>query len=319
MQFVFAGKAHPADDSGKEMIRQIGAFAADPEVRHRFVFVDDYDIAVARTLLQGADVWLNNPRRPQEACGTSGMKAALNGGLNLSILDGWWDECSTARTAGPSRRPSTLDDLERRDEVEADSLFELLERQVVPLFYERWQGPVPAALGAAGQAQPRHPRPGRHRGPHGARLHRAALRAHRRPGRPARAPTATPPARELAGWKAEVDAAWPGVHVDHVETDDALADLGTERAVEAIVALGELGPDDVQVQLLHGPVGQGEELSAPERGGARGGRRRRRRPPPLPRPLHLRAGRPLRLHRPRRPHPPRPRDPGRARQGAPGR
>src|SRR3546814_11147388 len=90
---VFAGKSHPADDSGKELIRQVSAFASDPEVCHRFVFVDDYDISVARALLQGADVWLNNPRRPHEVCGTSGMKAALNGGLNLSILDGWWDEC----------------------------------------------------------------------------------------------------------------------------------------------------------------------------------------------------------------------------------
>ncbi len=143
VQFVFAGKSHPADDSGKELIRQISAFAADPEVRHRFVFVDDYDIAVARALLQGADVWLNNPRRPQEACGTSGMKAALNGGLNLSILDGWWDECFDGENGWAISSAEHVDDLERRDEVEAGSLFELLERQVVPLFYERWQGPVP--------------------------------------------------------------------------------------------------------------------------------------------------------------------------------
>ena len=93
LQFVFAGKAHPADDSGKAMIQGIVRFAADLGVRHRFVFLEDYDIAVARALYQGADVWLNNPRRPQEACGTSGMKAALNGALNCSILDGWWDEC----------------------------------------------------------------------------------------------------------------------------------------------------------------------------------------------------------------------------------
>ena len=92
---------------------------------------------------QGADVWLNNPRRPQEACGTSGMKAALNGGLNLSILDGWWDECFDGDNGWAISSAEHLDDLERRDEVEAGSLFELLERQVVPLFYERWQGPVP--------------------------------------------------------------------------------------------------------------------------------------------------------------------------------
>ena len=92
MQFVFAGKAHPADDAGKALIQQVYRFANQPDVRHRFVFIDDYDIAVARALLHGSDVWLNTPRRPHEACGTSGMKAALNGGLNCSILDGWWDE-----------------------------------------------------------------------------------------------------------------------------------------------------------------------------------------------------------------------------------
>ena len=143
VQLVFAGKSHPADDSGKELIRQITTFAADPDIRHRIVFVDDYDIAVARALLQGADVWLNNPRRPQEACGTSGMKAALNGGLNLSMLDGWWDECFDGENGWAISSAERVEDLERRDEVEAGSLFELLERQVVPLFYERWQGPVP--------------------------------------------------------------------------------------------------------------------------------------------------------------------------------
>ena len=183
VQMVFAGKSHPADDSGKELIRQVSAFAADPAVRHRFVFVDDYDIAVARSLLQGADVWLNNPRRPQEACGTSGMKSALNGGLNLSILDGWWDECFDGENGWAISSAEHVDDLERRDEVEAGSLFELLERQVVPLFYERWQGPVPAQVGAPRQAVAHHARPVRHRRPHGPRLHRAALRAHRRAGR----------------------------------------------------------------------------------------------------------------------------------------
>src|SRR3546814_9827582 len=109
---VFAGKSHPADDSGKELIRQVSAFASDPEVRHRFVFVDDYDISVARALLQGADVWLNNPRRPHEACGTSGMKAALNGGLNLSILDGWWDECFDGENGWAISSAEHVDDLE---------------------------------------------------------------------------------------------------------------------------------------------------------------------------------------------------------------
>ncbi len=263
VQLVFAGKSHPADDSGKELIRQVSQFATDPEVRHRFVFVDDYDIAVARALLQGADVWLNNPRRPQEACGTSGMKAALNGALNLSILDGWWDECFDGENGWAISSAEHLDDLERRDEVEAGSLFELLERQVVPLFYERWQGPVPrrwvqrvkhslvslgpfvtAARMVRDYTEQLYEPTAAQGDALGSRDHAAA--------------------RELAAWKTGVEAAWPGVHVDHVELDDSVADLGTDRTVEAIVALGDLSPEDVEVQLLHGPAGQGQELSNPE-------------------------------------------------------
>ena len=145
MQLVFAGKAHPADEGGKEMIRQIVTFSSDPEIRHRFVFVDDYDIAVARALYQGADVWLNNPRRPQEACGTSGMKAALNGGLNLSILDGWWHEMFDGENGWAISSAEDVDDIERRDQLEASALFDLLERQVVPLFYETYGGRCPGA------------------------------------------------------------------------------------------------------------------------------------------------------------------------------
>ena len=112
VQFVFAGKAHPADDAGKELIQQIVHVRRRPDVRHRFVFLDDYDMAVARALVPGRDVWLNNPRRPLEACGTSGMKAALNGALNCSILDGWWDECfdgdeRLGDLVGRGRRPTS--------------------------------------------------------------------------------------------------------------------------------------------------------------------------------------------------------------------
>jgi len=262
VQFVFAGKSHPADDSGKELIRQVSAFAADPEVRHRFVFVDDYDIAVARALLQGADVWLNNPRRPQEACGTSGMKAALNGGLNLSILDGWWDECFDGDNGWAISSAEQLDDLARRDEVEAGSLFELLERQVVPLFYERPLGPVPrgwvgrmkrslVTLGPFVTAA-RMVRDYTERlyEPTAAQGDRLGDRDHAL-------------ARSLAAWKAKVGEQWGGVHVDRVDLDEEVVELGADRAVEAAVALGGLAPDDVEVQLLHGAAGQGGELLDP--------------------------------------------------------
>jgi glycogen phosphorylase len=272
LQLVFAGKAHPADEAGKEMIRKIVEFSSDPSIRHRIVFVGDYDIAVARALYQGADVWLNNPRRPQEACGTSGMKSALNGGLNLSILDGWWNEMFDGDNGWAISSYEDVDDLARRDELEASALFDLLESQVVPLFYERASGSVPhgwlrkvkaslASLGPQVTAS-------RMVGDYVERFYEpTAARAD------ALAADGGARAVALAGWKQRVAEEWHGVHVDRVEGagggaidsdrdgDEAVAELGGERTVSAIVSLGALTPDDVDVQLLHGPVGQGDELT----------------------------------------------------------
>ncbi|MDP8987668.1 MAG: alpha-glucan family phosphorylase, partial [Actinomycetota bacterium] len=260
VQFVFAGKAHPADDHGKEMIRQIVSFSSRPEVRHRIVFVPDYDIAVARTLYQGADVWLNTPRRPQEACGTSGEKAALNGALNCSILDGWWDEMFDGENGWAISSAEGVDDLAKRDQVEADSLFALLEGQIVPLFYDRTQGLVPrrwlgrvksslASLGprVSASRMVRDYVEGLYE-PTAARADALAANSWAR-------------ARDLAVWKERVAAAWKGVHVDAVDGDPSVPDLGAERDVEAVVALGDLTADDVEVQLVHGLVGSNEELA----------------------------------------------------------
>ena len=259
VQIVFAGKAHPADDHGKEMIRQIVQFSRDPSVRHRIAFVEDYDIAVARTFLQGCDVWLNTPRRPQEACGTSGEKAALNGALNCSILDGWWDEMFDRENGWAVSSAETYTDMARRDSVEADSLFEILEHQVVPLFYERFEGPVPrrwvrrikSSLVSLG------PRVSASRmvrdyvemmyEPMAVRADILGAENHAR-------------ARALDAWKRRVTEHWEEVRIDAVESESAVADLGTERTVEAIVSLGSLTRDDVHVQLIHGPVGHNDEI-----------------------------------------------------------
>ncbi len=262
VQFVFAGKAHPADESGKEMIRQIAAYAADLGVRHRFVFLPDYDIAVARALYHGADVWLNNPRRPLEACGTSGMKAALNGTLNCSILDGWWDELFDGDNGWAIASAEDVEDLDRRDEVEANSVFDLLEREVVPLFYDtdgtsvprRWLARVKHALATLGPSV-------------------VASRMVRDYATYLYEPTAARAAalgaedghrtRELAAWKARVLGAWDSVKIDGVETDTGVAALGTVRGASAVVMLGDLSPADVEVQLVHGPVGEADELDHP--------------------------------------------------------
>jgi glycogen phosphorylase len=262
VQFLFAGKAHPADQAGKEMIRQVVALAGELDLRHRFVFVDDYDIAVARAFYQGCDVWLNNPRRPQEACGTSGMKAALNGALNLSILDGWWDEMFDGENGWAVPSAEVVDDGARRDEREADSLFDLLEHQVVPLFYDRGDEVAPHGW----VAKMRHSLVSLGPRVSAARMVRDYVEQLYEPTA-RRADTlgadGAVRARALAAWKQRVRDAWHLVHVEWVDADSTVAELGAERSVEAAVALGTLTPDDVDVELLHGLVGQAGELTEP--------------------------------------------------------
>ncbi len=261
LQLVFAGKAHPADDLGKEMIAQIVRFSRDPAIRHRFTFVEDYDISVARTLYQGSDVWLNTPRRPMEASGTSGEKAALNGAINCSILDGWWDEMFDGGNGWAISSAPSIPDVAHRDEVEANSLFELLERQIIPLFYDRGAGQIPRGWVTRIKASLRS------LGPKvmASRMVRDYFREMYEPiaaQSDALAEGGHARARELAAWKQRVTAAWPAVKVD-VDPDPVigLVDLGAEREVTAEVYLGSLSPDDVAVELLHGPVVAADELA----------------------------------------------------------
>lgn len=143
VQFIIAGKAHPADGGGKDLIRQIVHFARGTEGGHKIVFLENYDIQVARRLVQGCDVWLNTPRRGMEASGTSGMKAAVNGGLNCSILDGWWDEAATPDVGWSIGRGESYANLDVQDQIESQSLYELLEKQIIPLFYQRDESGLP--------------------------------------------------------------------------------------------------------------------------------------------------------------------------------
>ncbi|BCM69570.1 MULTISPECIES: glycosyltransferase family 1 protein [Streptomyces] len=253
VQIVVAGKAHPADDGGKRLVQELVRFADDPRIRHRIVFLPDYGMAMAQKLYPGCDVWLNNPLRPLEACGTSGMKAALNGCLNLSVLDGWWDEwfqpdfgwaIPTADGVGT--------DPDRRDDIEAAALYDLLEQRVAPRFYERGRAGLPdrwiamvrqtlSLLGPKVLA-------GRMVREYVDRLYAPAAQTHR---------ALTPDtARDLAAWKTRVRAAWPGVSVDHVETTATTptAELGTTVGLRVRVALGTLTPDDVEVQAVSGRV-----------------------------------------------------------------
>ncbi|GAA2472886.1 glycosyltransferase family 1 protein [Streptomyces thermolineatus] len=265
VQIVVAGKAHPADDAGKRLVQELVRFADGPEVRHRIVFLPDYDMAMAQHLYPGCDVWLNNPLRPLEACGTSGMKSALNGGLNLSVLDGWWDEWFDGDNgwAIPTADGCTAEgDTDRRDAIEAAALYDLLSGQVAPRFYDRGSSGLPrrwiemvrhtlTTLGPKVLA-------GRMVRDYVERLYAPAARAHRTmTARGAR------PAAELARWKARVRSAWPKVTVDHVEAGSlsGTAELGATLSLRVQVTLGGLDPADVEVQAVSGRVDEADRIT----------------------------------------------------------
>ncbi len=265
IQIVVAGKAHPADDGGKRLVQELVRFTDDPAVRHRIVFLPDYDMRMARLLYPGCDVWLNNPLRPLEACGTSGMKAALNGCLNLSVLDGWWDEWFDGENGWAIPTADGVGDEDRRDELEAAGLYDLLEHQVAPRFYDRGRHGLPqrwiqmvrhtlATLGPKVLA-------GRMVRDYVDRLYAPAARSHRAIRGPA--------AAELAEWKSRVRRQWPQVEVDHVEASfaegpsEAAPELGSTLSLRARVSLGGLDPADVEVQLLSGRVDAADRLAAP--------------------------------------------------------
>jgi glycogen phosphorylase len=224
------------------------------------VFLPDYDIGMARFLYGGCDVWLNNPLRPLEACGTSGMKAALNGGLNLSIRDGWWDEMFDGQNGWAIPTADGVTDPIRRDNLEAAALYDLIENTVAPRFYEkpspvRWVGMVRHTLATLGPKVL------------ASRMLRDYVNDLYAPaGRSARAVSANEDAgaRELAEWRRRVVSAWPGVTVAHVEAGgpaDAPS-LGESLHVRAVVNLGGLTPADVDVQALYGRVDDADEITA---------------------------------------------------------
>lgn len=268
VQIVVAGKSHPADDGGKELIAQLVRFSDDPEVRHRIAFLPDYDIGMARYLYWGSDVWLNNPLRPLEACGTSGMKAALNGGLNLSIKDGWWDEwCEDGKNGWEI--PSADDSLagttdEHRDAVEAAALYELIEHQVAQRFYSRDARGIPAQWIAMVRYTLKS------LGPKvlATRMVRDYIQQLYAPAAQSAARMIADDftaAKDLAAWKGWVTGAWKDVAVRHVESHvDGDPSLGGFLQLRADVALAGLNSSDVQVQAVYGPVDADNRLTNPE-------------------------------------------------------
>lgn len=259
IQLVIAGKSHPADDNGKRLIQQMVRFADDPAIRHRIVFLPNYDIAMALSLYPGCDVWLNNPLRPFEACGTSGMKAALNGGLNLSILDGWWDEWHDGENGWAIPTADGVDDPEHRDDLEAAALYDLIEGSVTARFYDRderglprrWLEMVRHTLSSLGPKVL------------ASRMVADYVTKLYLPAHQSCSGLDSAAAKALATFKSRLRAAWPGVRVDHVESTGVSdsPQVGDEVQVRAFVSLGMLSPQDVEVQLVHGRVSPSDTLT----------------------------------------------------------
>jgi glycogen phosphorylase len=263
VQLIVAGKAHPRDDAGKELIRQVVELSRDPRFEGRVVFVEDYGMSLARRLVAGCDVWLNNPVRPREASGTSGMKAAVNGLLNLSTLDGWWDEAWSDLGHGKAPfgwaigRGDDHREGEWRDAYEARSLYDLLEHDVVPSFYERdeeglprsWIARMKAAIGDLTSAFNTHRMVAEYVASHYQPAAEATRRLHA---------DDLDGARELAAWHRRVGRAWDAVWCaadGQTPGGEGEVRVGDQLAPRATVHLGDLAPTDVIVELYVGPIG----------------------------------------------------------------
>lgn len=263
VQLIFAGKAHPQDRGGKELIRDIVHASRDAGLRGRVVFIEDYDMRIARALVSGVDVWLNTPRRPLEASGTSGMKAAANGALNVSVLDGWWAEAWRDHgweVGWAIGRGEEYTD-GAGDRTEAELLYDVLEREVVPLFFDReTQGGLPRRWikrmkNAIARLAPTY-NTGRMVKEYSEHYYVPCIeQARRLTSNDLRA------ARALAGWRSTVTEAWPEISVRSVtwKSPDEIR-IGERADVEAIVHLGALRPEDVCVELYYGPTSGGFDL-----------------------------------------------------------
>jgi starch phosphorylase len=266
VQFIFAGKAHPKDEAGKELIRQVVTLSRQPQFRHGMVFIEDYDMEIARFLVQGCDVWMNNPRRPQEASGTSGMKAAANGVLNFSTLDGWWDE-AWERFAGlpapigwPIGRGEEYENADYQDQLEADDIYDVLERDIVPTFYDRGNDRIPRAWVGRMHAtiQELCPFVTSHRmlRDYVEQFYMPSAERYR-----ALSGDNLAGARDLAAWRGRLEAHWDDVRVAAIEsTPPAEVQVGASVQAQVRVYLGPLQPTDIRVELYMGRLNADGEI-----------------------------------------------------------
>ncbi|MBP7746693.1 MAG: alpha-glucan family phosphorylase [Phycisphaerae bacterium] len=262
VQFIFAGKAHPNDGAGKELIKHIAVICARPEFRRRIVFLENYDISLARVMVQGIDVWLNNPLRLHEASGTSGMKVPANGGLNLSCLDGWWPEAYNGENGWAIGDGRVYDDLAYQDHVESESLYNLLEREIVPLFYERTIDDLPRQWVARMKESMKTIVPvfntNRMLREYAERMYLPALRRVCK----VRADDFAM-ARALSTWKDRLRSHWHEVRVAEVQAPGhQILKVGDQLPLLVRIRLGPIPPEDVAVEAYWGPLTPDGEITS---------------------------------------------------------
>ncbi len=261
VQFVIAGKAHPKDIPGKELIRDINHFIREQYLEKQVVFVPNYDIHIARLMVAGCDVWLNTPRRPREASGTSGMKASMNGLPNLSVLDGWWDEADYARTGWAIGHGENYDDPNYQDEVEANALYDLLEKEVVPLFYDHRDvdglpRPWVAKMKDAIRLNCPFFNTARMVREYAEKAYFPASDRHQILKADNYAPT-----RELATWKAKLSEHWFNIRIKDMDVSTGAAiEVNQTVNVKAKLDLATLTNEDVQVELYQGAIDANGEI-----------------------------------------------------------
>ncbi len=262
IQLIFAGKAHPHDLRGKELIKELIHFAEQHNVTSKIVFLEDYDITIARYLTSGSDLWLNTPRRPLEASGTSGMKAAMNGVLNCSVLDGWWDEAYDPDIGWAIGKGEQYDDTELQDEIESKALYNLLEREIIPLFYQRGRDGLPrewirrmkSCVKKVGRTMSSH----RMLIDYSRLFYLPALRYQRKWNR-----EGFHKADKLAAYIDRLERAWPEISILQIEsTAKPVQRRGDSITVRARVKLGSLTPEDLIVELYYGALSSHNDFEA---------------------------------------------------------
>jgi starch phosphorylase len=265
IQMIFAGKAHPHDMAGKEIIKKIVHFTSDPRVASRIIFLEDYDMTISRYLVSGSDLWLNTPRRPLEASGTSGMKAAMNGTLNVSILDGWWDEAYSTHIGWAVGRGEEYEDHALQDEVEGEALYDLLEREIIPQFYNRGPDGLPRDCIRKMKESMREV---------GKRFssHRMLLEYAETFYIPAIANARSYTqksfalSREVAAYLEKLRKAWGSLRIESLNSSSqSILTIGDKISVDARIFLAGLSPDELGVELYYGALSSLGEIEEPRR------------------------------------------------------